>query len=276
MENPFIGEVGYYAFSFAPQGWAPCAGQLLPIFQNIPLFQLLGTRFGGDGHVTFGLPDYRGLSIPGTQYCIALNGVVPSSGGPSRQQSLGEIANLPYTFTPNSWVECNGQLLPITPNEALFTALGTKFGGDGEVNFGVPNLVQFSPVPPGPDTTSQYFIASEGSPDPADPFLAEVGLFPFDAAPNGWQTCSGQWLPVNRNQALFALLGFTFGGDGRDNFALPIMSGPPVPPGMAFCINVGGTFPPRALQSQFEEETLTESHSLSDEETVRGAGVESE
>jgi microcystin-dependent protein len=55
----------------------------------------------------------------------------------------------------------------------------------------------------------------------AEPFLAETRIMSFDFAPQGWATCNGQLLPINQNQALFSLLGTTFGGDGRVNFALP-------------------------------------------------------
>jgi len=55
----------------------------------------------------------------------------------------------------------------------------------------------------------------------AEPFLAEVRLMSFEFAPKGWALCNGQLLPINQNLALFSLLGTTFGGDGRVNFALP-------------------------------------------------------
>jgi microcystin-dependent protein len=55
----------------------------------------------------------------------------------------------------------------------------------------------------------------------AEPFLAEIRLMSFVFAPKGWALCNGQLLPINQNQALFSLLGTTFGGDGRVNFALP-------------------------------------------------------
>jgi microcystin-dependent protein len=59
----------------------------------------------------------------------------------------------------------------------------------------------------------------------AEPFLAEIRLMSFVFAPQGWALCNGQLLPINQNQALFSLLGTTFGGDGRVNFALPDMRG---------------------------------------------------
>ena len=60
MAEPFLSEIRIVSFNFAPQGWALCNGQLLPINQNQALFSLLGTTFGGDGRVNFALPDLRG------------------------------------------------------------------------------------------------------------------------------------------------------------------------------------------------------------------------
>src|SRR4029077_11401657 len=59
----------------------------------------------------------------------------------------------------------------------------------------------------------------------AEPFLAEVRMMSFGFPPKGWATCDGQLLPINQNQALFSLLGTTFGGDGRVNFGLPDLTG---------------------------------------------------
>jgi microcystin-dependent protein len=60
MAEPFLSEIRMMSFSFAPQGWALCSGQLMPINQNQALFSLLGTTFGGNGQTTFALPDLRG------------------------------------------------------------------------------------------------------------------------------------------------------------------------------------------------------------------------
>jgi microcystin-dependent protein len=59
MAEPFLSEIRIMSFAFAPQGWALCNGQLLPINQNQALFSLLGTTYGGDGRVNFALPDLR-------------------------------------------------------------------------------------------------------------------------------------------------------------------------------------------------------------------------
>ena len=58
-----------------------------------------------------------------------------------------------------------------------------------------------------------------------DPFVAEIRIFPFNFAPKGWAFCDGQILPISQNTALFSLLGTTYGGDGKSNFALPNFQG---------------------------------------------------
>ena len=59
----------------------------------------------------------------------------------------------------------------------------------------------------------------------ADPFVAEIRIFPFNFAPKGWAWCDGQLMPISQNTALFALLGTTYGGDGKSTFALPNLQG---------------------------------------------------
>ncbi len=66
----------------------------------------------------------------------------------------------------------------------------------------------------------------------ADPFVAEIRIFPFNFAPTGWAFCNGQVLPISQNTALFSLLGTTYGGDGKTTFALPDLQGrAPMHPG---------------------------------------------
>jgi microcystin-dependent protein len=60
MSEPFLAEIKIVGFNFAPRGYAFCDGQILPINQNQSLYSLLGTTYGGDGRVTFALPDLRG------------------------------------------------------------------------------------------------------------------------------------------------------------------------------------------------------------------------
>jgi len=82
-----------------------------------------------------------------------------------------------------------------------------------------------------------------------DPFIGEIRAFGFNFAPIGWAQCNGQVMPIDKNQALFTVLGTTYGGDGRTTFALPDLrtSGIPAGPGITvlYCIALRGIFPPR-------------------------------
>jgi microcystin-dependent protein len=75
----------------------------------------------------------------------------------------------------------------------------------------------------------------------AEPFLSELRIMSFVFAPKGWALCNGQLLPINQNQALFSLLGTTYGGDGRVNFALPDLRGKtPISVGAGFTLGQTG------------------------------------
>jgi microcystin-dependent protein len=75
----------------------------------------------------------------------------------------------------------------------------------------------------------------------AEPFLSEIRIMSFNFAPKGWALCNGQLLPINQNQALFSLLGTTYGGDGRVNFALPdLRSRVPISFGSGFTLGEKG------------------------------------
>lgn len=76
MGTPFLGELKLVAFNFAPQGWAQCSGQFLPINQNQALFALLGTMYGGNGQTTFALPDLRGRApiMQGAGFSVGQSG----------------------------------------------------------------------------------------------------------------------------------------------------------------------------------------------------------
>jgi microcystin-dependent protein len=77
MDNVYIGQILLLPYNFSPVSLAPCDGRLLQINQNMALFSLIGTNFGGDGTTTFGLPNYQGLAPKGSQYFIVLNGIFP-------------------------------------------------------------------------------------------------------------------------------------------------------------------------------------------------------
>lgn len=98
----------------------------------------------------------------------------------------------------------------------------------------------------------------------ADPFVAEIRIFPFNFAPRGWAWCNGQLLPLSQNTALFSLLGTTYGGNGKSNFALPDLQGsaamhPGQGPGLSLhdLGETGGSDNVTLLQSEMPAHTHT-------------------
>lgn len=362
-----LGEVAMFAGNFAPRGWAFAHGQLLPIAQNTALFSRLGTNYGGDGRTTFGLPDLRGRTAvgigaaPGQEtdwnlgmklgtsdntltlgqmpnhnhsidgfkedtsftgggapvnniapslaldFKIATQGVYPSrnitagdpqdaGGSETLLAHVRMFAGNPHPDFPNGHSQTHGQLLQISQNTAVFSLLGITFGGDGRTNFGLPDTrgraVMGARQGPGlsnrqlgqkvgsdmiviteaqlgthnhdlppyhvptetnntggsnpidnmqPTLTMNYIIAlsgvfpprnlTTGGDDPEDimgavePYIGEIAMFAGNFAPRGWAFADGQLLPINQFQALFSILGTTYGGDGRTTFALPDLRG---------------------------------------------------
>lgn len=81
----------------------------------------------------------------------------------------------------------------------------------------------------------------------ADSYLGDVRAMSFGFAPRNWAPCDGRHLPISQNQALFSLLGFTYGGDGQHDFALPKLAGVPAENGatLNYCICIMGSYPPQ-------------------------------
>jgi len=86
----------------------------------------------------------------------------------------------------------------------------------------------------------------------ADPFVAEIRMFPFNFAPRGWAWCNGQILPISQNTALFSLLGTTYGGNGQSTFALPNLQG-----SAALCAGQGPGLSQRFLGETGGSQTVT-------------------
>jgi microcystin-dependent protein len=105
----------------------------------------------------------------------------------------------------------------------------------------------------------------------ADPFVAEIRIFPFNFAPKGWAWCDGQLLPISQNTALFSLLGTTYGGNGKSNFALPDLQGrAPMHPGQGPGLSLhdlgetGGTETVSLLESEIPAHSHGNSVSAAD------------
>lgn len=103
MEPLFIGQVAAFAFDFAPRGWAKCDGSLLNITSNPKLYEVLGTKFGGDGIDTFGLPDLRGRFVLGANSIIEEDEEVGypvglSGGATTVTQDITQVAGHSHPF----------------------------------------------------------------------------------------------------------------------------------------------------------------------------------
>ena len=133
MAEPFLSEVRIMSFVFPPKGWALCDGQLLPINQNQALFSLLGTTFGGDGRVNFGLPDLRGR----TPIHVGSGHALGERGG--EQAHTLSIAEIPTHV--HVWNANGSPATTNTPTTSLVLAQSTGDNAWGPAS----NLVAMNP-----------------------------------------------------------------------------------------------------------------------------------
>ena len=157
MAEPFLSEIRIMSFGFAPKGWALCNGQLLPINQNQALFSLLGTTYGGDGRVNFGLPNLQGqtpihmgqghtlgerggeqahtLSIaelPTHTHLFNATNVAATSGAPSNTRMLSQSAGADF-YAP-----------PANPTAMDQSAIGAAGGSQAHLNMQPFLVLNFS------------------------------------------------------------------------------------------------------------------------------------
>src|SRR5579883_401955 len=244
----YLGQVILFAGSYVPQNWALCNGQLLSISENEPLFQLIGTQFGGDGIRTFGVPDLRGRAAIGTGQGSGLSSYAlgNTAGVESVTLALNQIpahnhipaaAPTGNTSSPSDaiWAaDPTGQLQQycdqdtLQPDSIASNAIGSVGGGQKHDN--IPpylalnyiicllGIYPTSPAQTGPrgPVTAQPAI---------DAYLGSIELFAFNAQPSGWLPCWGQTVQISDYQALFNVIGTTYGGDGKTTFQLPDLQG---------------------------------------------------
>src|SRR5438270_6197102 len=108
MSEPFLGEIKIISWNFPPKGWAFCNGQLLPINQNQALFSILGTTYGGDGRVTFGLPDLQGR-VP---FHVG-NGLVLGEKGGETAHTINQSEMPAHAHTPVGSSNAASQPTPV-------------------------------------------------------------------------------------------------------------------------------------------------------------------
>ncbi|HWE63357.1 MAG TPA: tail fiber protein [Chloroflexota bacterium] len=121
MAEPFIGEVKIIAWNFPPKGWAFCNGQLLPIYQNQALFSILGTTYGGDGRLTFALPNLQGRA----PFHVG-NGLVLGQQGGETAHTL-TLSELPAHTHIAQCASANAALEPAAGNVWATTATTNRF-----------------------------------------------------------------------------------------------------------------------------------------------------
>ena len=167
---------------------------------------------------------------------------------------VAEIRIFPFTFAPKGWAECNGQLLPISQNTALFALLGTVYGGDGKSTFGLPELNARAPMHPGQGSgLSLHDLGEMGGSETVTLLQAEI--------PAHTHSMQGQPGIANSNSATGTFVarpyggGFMYapggttvamderslsaaGGDQPHNNMQPYLT-------LRFCIALQGVFPPR-------------------------------
>lgn len=127
MSEPFLGEMRWVGFNFAPRGWAFCDGQTLPINQNQSLYSLLGTTYGGDGRTSFNLPDLRGR-VPGH---VGDNWALGNkSGQETHTLTIAEIPQHRHSWMVNNTAAGEPSPLNAFVGDAQVSGL-TEFAVDG-------------------------------------------------------------------------------------------------------------------------------------------------
>lgn len=250
--EPYIGQIALFPYNFVPRGWLPCKGYNLKIFSNTALYSLIGTKFGGDGQTTFSLPNLTS-PLEGTDYYIATAGIFPRFDGGVTEMLRGEILLLPYNGVLEGTLPCDGSLYSISQYPALFSLIGTNFGGDGYSNFRVPDLRTAVPDQESADGRSTrlgYFIVAEGlypsreGPSGIQSLLGEIILTAYPYAAGSQTMCMGQQnMPVSQNNALYMVLGGRFGGTGSSYFGIPDLRGASPAKGVNYSLYLTGIFP---------------------------------
>ena len=201
--HTFIGQMGLFAGNFAPTGWAFADGQTLAISDNDALFTIIGTTYGGSGHDTFVLPDLRGRTVVGTGTGVGLS-----------PWALGQTRGAEDVTLTQAEMPAHLHTLP-APGGVTGVTGGSQPFDNTQPAIGLTYLI----------STQGLFPPSDGGNLSGDTYLGELSLFAADFAPRGWAVANGQLLLIGQNQALFSLLGTTYGGNGVTTFALPDLRG---------------------------------------------------
>jgi microcystin-dependent protein len=190
-----IGQIEAFAGSVVPGGFSVANGQLVSIASNPALFSRIGNTYGGDGVTNFALPNLSGRTAVGF-----------GQGAGLTNRNLGSVAGATQqTLTPN-------QVPPFGGASGILSA-------SQPVSIQQPSLALSQAV-----VTQGFFPSPNGAPAQG-PVIGQVLTYASPLLPNGRLFANGQQLPINQNQALFSVVGNTYGGNGFTSFALPNLSG---------------------------------------------------
>jgi len=206
-----LGEIRILAGSEIPDGWEPCDGKTIRKDDNLPLFRLLGNRYGGDGETSFNLPDLRGR--------VAMQAGI---GTQLSERKLGESGDSEYT---------KSELVRVAKGDYMEVSNARSENTNDEKTAVVTGNMQ-------PYLAMNFVIRTKGQPplkqsdNAARPpyeqegFYGEIRMFTGDFAPRGWAFCDGSVINLtNRTVNLFSLIGVIYGGNGRTTYALPDLRG---------------------------------------------------
>jgi microcystin-dependent protein len=190
-----IGQVEAFAGSVVPGGFSVANGQLVSIASNPALFSRIGTTYGGDGVTNFALPNLSGRTVVGF-----------GQGAGLTNRNLGSVAGATTeTLTANQVPPFGGASGILSASQPVSTLQ--------------PSLALNQAI-----VTQGFFPSPNGTPAQG-PVIGQVLTYASSLLPNGRLFANGQQLAINQNQALFSVLGNTYGGTGFTSFALPNLSG---------------------------------------------------
>ena len=198
--DPWVGQISQYAGDFTPGGWMRAEGQLLSISDYSTLFAVIGTTYGGDGLTTFALPDLQGRTAVGAGGALALGA----------------------TFGTEA-VTLTDATLPAHDHSLPGGGVTDLTGGGGAFDNAQPSMAINYAI-----AISGIFPTRDGGgalPSEGDPFIGEIVGYAGALLPQDWMLAQGQLLSISQHAALFSILGATYGGDGRQTFALPDLRG---------------------------------------------------
>lgn len=215
-----LGEIKHFAGPYVPTGWAACDGAAVSASRHVALYAVVGAGFGatmsGGQVATFKLPTLPGAPPSASVQPIpvmCVDGYFPADDAPGvYPEYVGQIRLMPTARTlPAGWAPCHGQ--PLTGDAAA--QLGPLMGkADGEP-------VTLPDLPDQADGRLTWFIGTFGERGLGG-YLADVRRWPAAApVPEGWVPCDGAALSIPQNQALHAIIGTRFGGDGMTTFHVP-------------------------------------------------------